>query len=181
MKKTKFLQACIGVSIVTISLGFLFQSGQHATASPANKIEADKPVTAATFTVPTAQAKSLRLGAFSVSMNVKDLTVSKAFYEKLGFKLFAGDLKKNYVIMKNETTLIGLFYGMFKNNILTFNPGWDVNAANLKSFDDVRDIQKHLKSKGVKLDTEADEKTTGPASITFMDPDGNAILIDQHR
>jgi catechol 2,3-dioxygenase-like lactoylglutathione lyase family enzyme len=180
MKKTKFLQACIGVSMTALSLGFLFQSVQHATASPTTKNETNKPVTALTYTVPTVQAKGIRLGAFSISLNVKDINISKAFYENLGFKLFAGDIKKNYYIMKNENSLIGLFQGMFKNNILTFNPGWDVNAAKLKSFDDVREIQKHLKDKGVKLDKEADEKTIGPAGIFITDPDGNSILIDQH-
>ncbi len=122
----------------------------------------------------------MKLGAFSISLAVKDLQVSKAFYENLGFSVFAGDLEKNYLIMKNEETLIGLFQGMFENNIMTFNPGWDQSAGKLESFDDVRAIQKHLKGKEVKLETEADESTTGPASFVLLDPDGNAILIDQH-
>ena len=122
----------------------------------------------------------MKLGAFSVSLSVKDINVSKEFYETLGFEVFAGDIEKNYLIMKNEDALIGLFQGMFENNILTFNPGWDSNANKVEKFDDVRAIQKHLKEKGVNLITEADENTNGPASITLIDPDGNAILIDQH-
>ncbi len=122
----------------------------------------------------------MKLGAFSVSLSVKDLKASKTFYETLGFQVFAGDMDRNYLIMKNEDTLIGLFQGMFENNILTFNPGWDANAQKLDSFDDVRQIQRSLKEKGVALQQEADESTSGPAGITLLDPDGNAILIDQH-
>ena len=122
----------------------------------------------------------MKLGAFSVSLNVRDINVSKQFYENLGFTVFAGDLNKNYLIMKNETSLIGLFHGMFENNILTFNPGWDQNANKLDKFDDVRDIQKQLKSKNIKLVNESVENSSGPASFLVMDPDGNAILIDQH-
>lgn len=124
--------------------------------------------------------EAMKLGVFSISLNVKDLTVSKAFYENLGFNVFGGDLKMNYLIMKNESTIIGLFQGMFEKNILTFNPGWDENAQKLDSFIDVRDIQKSLKSKGIKLEVEADETTTGPANIVLLDPDGNPILLDQH-
>lgn len=122
----------------------------------------------------------MKLGAFSVSLSVKDINASKEFYETLGFKVFAGDIEKNYLIMKNQDSLIGLFQGMFENNILTFNPGWDSNANTLEKFDDVREIQKTLKEKGIKLIREADDNTNGPASITLLDPDGNAILIDQH-
>lgn len=122
----------------------------------------------------------MKLGAFSISLTVKDLVVSKKFYEKLGFSVFAGDLKMNYLIMKNGNSLIGLFQGMFENNILTFNPGWDENANTLEDYDDVRKIQSELKDKDVKLDSEIDEKTSGPASIMLTDPDGNCILIDQH-
>lgn len=122
----------------------------------------------------------MKLGAFSISLSVKDINVSKQFYESLGFTVFAGDIEKNYFIMKNENSLIGLFQGMFENNILTFNPGWDENANNIKTFDDVREIQRQLKNKGVKLENEADENTSGPASFIVTDPDGNAILIDQH-
>ncbi len=122
----------------------------------------------------------MKLGAFSISLAVKDLQASKTFYENLGFTSFAGGEAKNYLIMKNGNALVGLFQGMFPNNILTFNPGWDENATLLESFDDVREIQKHLKSKGVLLTAEADETTTGPASIFLTDPDGNVVLIDQH-
>jgi len=122
----------------------------------------------------------MKLGAFSVSLSVKDLETSKQFYENLGFSVFAGDLSKNYLIMKNGNALIGLFQGMFKGNILTFNPGWDENASTLEEFDDVREIQRQLKSKNLALASEADEQTTGPASIFVTDPDGNVILFDQH-
>ena len=124
---------------------------------------------------------NIKLGAFSVSLNVKDIIASKQFYEDLGFDVFAGDLQKNYLIMKNGNSLIGLFQGMFENNIMTFNPGWDENANNLEKFDDVREIQRHLKNKNVQLTAEADEKTLGPASLMLTDPDGNMIYIDQHR
>ncbi|HEY0054308.1 MAG TPA: VOC family protein [Pedobacter sp.] len=123
----------------------------------------------------------MKLGAFSVSLSVKDINVSKEFYEKLGFTAFAGDIKENYLIMKNENSLIGLFQGMFEGNILTFNPGWDEDAQNIETFEDVRDIQRHLKSKGINLVTEADENNSGPASFMLADTDGNSVLIDQHR
>ncbi|WP_377890130.1 VOC family protein [Alkalihalobacillus sp. R86527] len=123
----------------------------------------------------------MNLGAFSISLNVKDLEKSKAFYEKLGFNDFGGDMSHNYLIMKNGNCVIGLFQGMFEKNILTFNPGWNENAENLDSFTDVRDLQKHLKENGIELTSEADESGEGPASITLEDPDGNPILLDQHR
>lgn len=123
----------------------------------------------------------MQLGAFSVSLSVKDLETSKEFYEKLGFVEFAGSMEHNYLIMKNDSTLIGLFQGMFEGNILTFNPGWDENAQNLDSFTDVRELQKNLKSKGVEFNTESDESSTGPASFVITDPDGNVVLVDQHR
>ncbi|MBT8288356.1 MAG: VOC family protein [Flavobacteriaceae bacterium] len=122
----------------------------------------------------------MKLGAFSVSLSVKDINASKSFYESLGFKVFAGEIERNYLILKNGNALIGLFQGMFENNILTFNPGWDENAEPIPGFDDVREIQKHLKSKGIKLLSEADESTEGPASLMVTDPDGNTILLDQH-
>lgn len=122
----------------------------------------------------------MKLGAFSISLNVKDIKMSKEFYENLGFSVFAGDMEKNYLIMKNDDSLISLFQGMFEKNILTFNPGWDQDANTLHSFDDVRAIQSELKTKGIKLDREADETSSGPASIVIVDPDGNPILIDQH-
>lgn len=123
----------------------------------------------------------MKLGAFSMSLSVKDIKASKTFYESLGFSVLAGDLEKNYLIMKNENSLIGLFQGMFENNILTFNPGWDENGGNIEKFDDIRTIQSHLISNGSKIDNPVDEKTTGPASFIVTDPDGNVILIDQHR
>lgn len=123
----------------------------------------------------------MKLGAFSTSLNVKNLKQSKEFYENLGFKTFARSMEQNYIIMKNENALIGLFQGMFEGNILTFNPGWDENAKNIENYNDIRDIQKHLKANGLKLITEADEKTEGPASLMLSDPDGNVILLDQHR
>ena len=122
----------------------------------------------------------MKLGAFSISLTVKDINISKEFYEKLGFTVFAGDLKMNYLIMKNGNSLIGLFQGMFDHNILTFNPGWDENANTLESFDDVREIQNELKSKDLKLEKEVEKETSGPESIVLTDPDGNQILIDQH-
>lgn len=123
----------------------------------------------------------MKLGAFSISLSVKDLNKSKDFYEKLGFTEMGGSPELNYLIMKNEDHIIGLFQAMFDGNMLTFNPGWDQNAQNLESFDDVRDIQKHLKNEGVTIDKETDETTSGPAHIYLKDPDGNMILIDQHR
>ena len=123
----------------------------------------------------------MKLGAFSASLSVKDINVSKEFYEGLGFSILAGSVEKNYLIMKNENALIGLFQGMFEGNILTFNPGWDENGKNIADFDDIREIQQQLKNKGLKIENEVDEKTTGPASIMIADPDGNLILIDQHR
>jgi len=122
----------------------------------------------------------MKLGAFSISLSVKDINASKQFYETLGFTIFAGNIEKNYLIMKNENSLIGLFQGMFKNNILTFNPGWDENANKMEKYDDVREIQRQLKSKNIKLENEADLNTSGPGSFVVLDPDGNAILMDQH-
>jgi catechol-2,3-dioxygenase len=122
----------------------------------------------------------MKTGAFSMSLTVKDIRLSKQFYENLGFSVFAGDLERNYLIMKNGNALIGLFQGMFEQNILTFNPGWDENAQKLDQFDDVREIQRQLKSKNITLDSEADESGSGPASFVLKDPDGNIILFDQH-
>lgn len=122
----------------------------------------------------------MQLGAFSVSLAVKDLAASRAFYEALGFSAFGGDADHGYLIMKNGTTLIGLFQGMFEKNILTFNPGWDSDAQALDAYTDIRKLQSELKSKGIALESEVDETTTGPASFTLIDPDGNAVLVDQH-
>jgi len=122
----------------------------------------------------------MELGAFSISLAVRDLATSVAFYEKFGFKAFAGDASQNWLIMKNGDHVIGLFQGMFEKNILTFNPGWDSNAQKLATFTDIRDLQRQLKAQGVQLQQEADESATGPASFIVIDPDGNTILIDQH-
>ncbi|GGC77172.1 hypothetical protein GCM10007216_04610 [Thalassobacillus devorans] len=123
----------------------------------------------------------MKLGAFSVSLNVKDINKSKDFYEKLGFQSFGGNTDQNWIIMKNEDCVIGLFQGMFEKNILTFNPGWNQNAENIEPFTDVRELQKQLKESGIKLLSEADEASEGPENIVIKDPDGNPILIDQHR
>jgi len=123
----------------------------------------------------------MELGAFSISLSVKDLAKSQAFYEKLGFSAMGGVPDDNWVILKNGDHIIGLFQGLFEGNILTFNPGWDQDASELDEFMDVREIQKRLKAEGLELIREADEDSTGPASITLIDPDGNSILIDQHR
>jgi len=125
--------------------------------------------------------KSMELGAFSISLNVKDIKISSDFYEKLGFKVFGGDISQNWLIMKNNDHVIGLFQGMFEKNTLTFNPGWDNNAQELDSFTDVRELQRQLKKEDVKFESEADESSTGPASFIIVDPDGNPILVDQHR
>jgi catechol 2,3-dioxygenase-like lactoylglutathione lyase family enzyme len=123
----------------------------------------------------------MNLGAFSVSLNVADLGASRDFYEKLGFEVVGGNADDNWLILRNGEHVIGLFQGMFDRNMLTFNPGWDQYCNNTESYTDVRDIQKKLKELGVPLATEADEGTSGPASIVVVDPDGNPILIDQHR
>ena len=122
----------------------------------------------------------MELGAFSISLAVKNIEASKAFYEKFGFKVFAGDASQRWLILKNGPHVIGLFQGMFEKNALTFNPGWDSNASKLDKFTDVRDLQRELKAQGVQFMTEADETSTGPASFAVMDPDGNPILVDQH-
>jgi predicted lactoylglutathione lyase len=132
-------------------------------------------------TIHKEKQNHMKLGAFSISLSVKDLNISKEFYEKLGFTVLGGSPEKKYLIMKNDNALIGLFQGMFQGNILTFNPGWDETANNLKNFEDIREIQNQLKISGIALLTEADEKTKGPASIMLKDPDGNMILVDQHR
>lgn len=122
----------------------------------------------------------MKLGNFSVSLAVKDIAASRAFYEKLGFVVVSGDQSKNWLVLKNEETKIGLFQGMFPTNTLTFNPGWDSSKATLAEFTDVRDIQKALKAKGITPNPAADESSTGPAFFMIMDPDGNPILVDQH-
>jgi lactoylglutathione lyase len=123
----------------------------------------------------------MNLGAMSVSLSVKDIHASRAFYEALGFTGFAGDIKQNWMILKNGDHVIGLFQGMFEKNMMTFNPGWDQGAGPLPSFDDIRELQRQLKAKGIAFASEADESTTGPASFMLVDPDGNPVLFDQHR
>ncbi len=122
----------------------------------------------------------MELGAFSISLAVKDIEASMAFYQKLGFKVFGGDISQNWLIMKNGDHTIGLFQGMFEKNTLTFNPGWDRNANKLDTFTDIRSLQDHLKEQGVELVSEVDESSAGPASFLLLDPDGNPILFDQH-
>jgi catechol 2,3-dioxygenase-like lactoylglutathione lyase family enzyme len=120
------------------------------------------------------------LGAFSISLTVKDLEASRSFYEKLGFSRFGGDAAQGWLILKNGNAIVGLFQGMFERNMLTFNPGWDMDAQRLDASTDVRDLQRQLKAQGVEFQLEADESTTGPASFIVVDPDGNPILFDQH-
>jgi hypothetical protein len=156
--------------IAAFSVGFSCQTWNHKKA-----VEANTKLTTSNV------IENVKLGAFSVSLSVKDIHASKAFYEKLGFTYKAGDIEQNWIILKNGSTVIGLFQGMFEGNMLTCNPGWDQNADNLPEFDDVRTIQKHLKSSGLAITLECDEKSTGPASIVLSDPDGNVILMDQHR
>lgn len=122
----------------------------------------------------------MQLGAFSISLAVKDIEASRRFYEKFGFSTFGGNAAQNWLILKNGDHIIGLFQGMFDKNILTFNPGWDQEARKLPSFTDVRELQRQLRAQGVKFEQEADESTTGPASFVAVDPDGNPILVDQH-
>ena len=122
----------------------------------------------------------MELGAFTISLTVKDIEDSRVFYEKFGFKVFGGDVSQNWLILKNGDHAIGLFQGMFEKNTLTFNPGWDSNARKLDAFTDIRDLQRHLKAQGVEFVSEVDESTTGPASFIVVDPDGNPILVDQH-
>ncbi len=122
----------------------------------------------------------MQLGAFSISLAVKDLAASQAFYEKFGFEVLGGNAAENWLILKNGETVIGLFQGMFEKNMLTFNPGWDQSAGSVESFTDVRALQRQLKEQGVALSPEADETTTGPGYFMAVDPDGNPILVDQH-
>ncbi len=123
----------------------------------------------------------MELGAFSISLTVKDIHASKAFYEKLGFTTLGGVIENKWIILKNGPHIIGLFEGMFPKNMLTFNPGWNQDAKNVDPFTDVRELQKRLKAQGVAFVSEADESTTGPASFVLTDPDGNPVLVDQHR
>ena len=137
--------------------------------------------TAATRFAKLQKDTRMELGAFSVSLSVKDLAASRAFYGTLGFEQVGGEASQNWLILRNGATTIGLFQGMFEGNLMTFNPGWNARAEDLEEFTDIRELQRRLLAAGVELTTKADESTTGPASLTLVDPDGNAILIDQHR
>jgi predicted enzyme related to lactoylglutathione lyase len=164
--------------------GFLIIGGfiaSFAIGFYVNAIFAKKSTNEKIVIAKTEKQNKMKLGAFSNSLSVKDLKTSKEFYEKLGFETFAGGMEQNYLIMKNDNALIGLFQGMFQGNMMTFNPGWDENASNVANFEDIREIQRQLKEKGLTLTSEADEKTEGPASLMLTDPDGNIILLDQHR
>lgn len=129
---------------------------------------------------PETPLSTMELGAFSVSLSVKDLAASRVFYEKLGFVTLGGDADSGWLILRNGGTTIGLFQGMFEKNILTFNPGWDRDSKTLAEFEDVREIQRELRARGIEPVSAADEGTTGPASLAIVDPDGNPVLIDQH-
>lgn len=167
---------------ILIALGIItaFAAGFYLNSILSKKsVEVEKKVI--NKDVKMENESKMPLGAFSVSLSVKDLNISKEFYEKFGFSVLAGGMEQNYLIMKNGNALIGLFQGMFQGNILTFNPGWDESGKNSEDFDDIRVIQKQLKNSGIALTSEADEKTNGPASLMLTDPDGNVILVDQHR
>jgi catechol 2,3-dioxygenase-like lactoylglutathione lyase family enzyme len=171
MKKTAFI--ILGI-VASFCFGFFFNTifnSQHSNIESKQTKDYMK----------IEKVSNMKLGAFSVSLSVKDIKASKQFYENLGFEVFGGSLEQDYLIMKNEKTLIGLFQGMFEGNMLTFNPGWDENAKNMEKFDDIREIQRHLKSKGITINPEADENTSGPASFMVTDPDRNVLLFDQHR
>lgn len=122
----------------------------------------------------------MSIGAFSISLAVKDIEVSKSFYEALGFEKFHGNIEDNWLIMKNDDCVVGLFQGMFEDNIMTFNPGWNNNAEALEQFKDIRELQKELLAKGIPIVEQVDPASSGPASFTIQDPDGNTILLDQH-
>lgn len=155
------------IALVTLSLAALLPAACASTPTPNS---------AAASTTPA----GLQLGNFSISLSVKDIAASRAFYEKLGFRVIGGNQEQRWLILQNETATIGLFQGMFERNTLTFNPGWDRDSKQLVSFTDVREIQRELASKGLELVLKADESTIGPASLLLLDPDGNPILVDQH-
>jgi catechol 2,3-dioxygenase-like lactoylglutathione lyase family enzyme len=165
----------------TLKHAALSAVGCAALLACAGWTQSEDPKPATTPATPAVHAKgaTMKLGAFSISLAVKDLPASRAFYEKLGFSKLGGDGKK-WIILQNETTTIGLFEGMFDKNLLTFNPGWDHKAQALNQFDDVRDIQKQLKAGGIVPVKPADENGNGPDSFVIVDPDGNQILVDQH-
>lgn len=169
-------QPILRILVVTISFGLGYFLHDFRT-----KTHQSRTINQVQKTTNPIKKKNMKLGAFSVSLSVKDIKTSKKFYESLGFVVLAGDLEKNYLIMKNENSLIGLFQGMFENNILTFNPGWDENGKNTEQFDDIREIQHQLLNNAIQIENKIDEKTAGPASLMITDPDGNVILLDQHR
>ena len=168
MKNYAIITLSIVTSFVTGAI-FTSMTSKNTVDQNSKHIESKKSI------------NNLKLGAFSNSLSVKDLKVSTAFYENLGFTIMGGSMESNYLIMKNGNAIIGIFQGMFEGNIMTFNPGWDENGKNIESFDDIRAIQKEITAKGITLENKIDESTTGPASLMFTDPDGNMILIDQHR
>ncbi|MCK5845940.1 MAG: hypothetical protein KAG84_00760 [Bacteroidales bacterium] len=170
----KNLAIIIGLA-ASFALGFYINSISN---SKLEKISAKEVINNST---DTNNDDNLKLGAFSLSLSVKDIKASKLFYENLGFVQLGGNVDMKYLIMKNENSLIGLFQGMFDGNILTFNPGWNESGENIDYFDDIRIIQDHLKSNGVSILKEINKETSGPASFMIMDPDSNTILIDQHR
>jgi len=159
---------------------FTRRAAIHAIGASAIPLAAQTVKTPVSQRGTTPKKQGMELGAFSISLAVKNLEASRKFYEKFGFKAFGGDASKNWLILKNGDHIIGLFQGIFEKNILTFNPGWDTNAQKLSAFTDVRELQRKLKAQGVQMANEADEKTTGPASFIVVDPDGNPILVDQH-
>lgn len=172
MKNLKLIAIVFATMSVLISCNSTDEKSQGAKKSEAEQtgdnLEAE-------------ESENLKLGAFSVSLSVKDLAVSKEFYEKFGFTVLGGSMEENYLIMKNENSLIGLFQGMFEGNVLTFNPGWDENGEDIEHFDDIREIHKHLKKEGVDTGEQVISTSTGQASMILTDPDGNVIYIDQHR
>lgn len=168
MKKTFLLASSL---LLSFALGYFLNVLAHPTSQNPNF----------GAKVDDFNEQPLELGAFSLSLNVENLVVSKEFYEKLGFNAFAGSLDQNYLIMKNDDVLIGLFQGMFEGNIITFNPGWDQEGKDLDHFEDIRSIQKKIRQAGLSFILEADEEVDGPASFLLAEPDGNVILVDQHR
>lgn len=171
------------IIIATIGLLFLSSCSDkiEETMSTENTNKEVQKDTTEVANEEVAISQTGSLGAFSMSLSVKDLAVSKKFYEDLGFTIKGGGMEMNYLVMKNGNTLIGLFQGMFEGNIITFNPGWDESGDNLENFTDVRTIQQNMIEKGVQIDSKIETPSEGPASIMFTDPDGNLILIDQHR
>ena len=164
--------------LIILSISTIFSIAACTTPESEERTDGDSITTTIDTTMET---NNMKLGAFSMSLSVKDLSVSKAFYEKFGFTQLAGSMEQNYLIMKNGNALIGLFQGMFEGNILTFNPGWDERGENVEEFNDIREIQAHLKSEGLDVGEEIDTTSIGPASMMITDPDGNLILLDQHR